>query len=382
MRITTLMLLGALGCADRPISAPAVTRADSAGIEIVVSSGPDSIVRFPIDEVTYLLDPGGVRAVFSNSTPQWVRASARGDIFVLDLDSRAIKRFGANGGYVGSVGQRGGGPGELMAPVTLLLSGDTLAVVDAGKRAVVRWASMGDSVLPQLTFPENRRVGTGYILRGDAILSSTDALVDATAYGAIQWSDMDSPTLRFELPEVTRIPCGARPLERPPLLAFRFHVAASQTSFVAAGTARYEVWRGDTVLRQSIRREYVPRPPTRQEISLAAGRGFRRTMANGGGCSLSASELQAAVGVVTQMPAIHGLRITEDGRVWVRRSFSRSLRGDVDEFDASGAYIRTWRSGALPVASLADGRVIVALDDADSGGISLGIVRLVDDHDE
>jgi len=45
---------------------------------------------------------------------------------------------------VSQIGKRGNGPGEMMLPLTLMLRGDTVAVVDATKRALLRWSHHGD----------------------------------------------------------------------------------------------------------------------------------------------------------------------------------------------------------------------------------------------
>lgn len=371
----------AIGCIDATPLTRAVVRTDSAGIEIVRSEGPDRSYDFPPRSESYLQDTDGTPYIFSGTTPQWVRTSRAAETFVIVTDKRAVARFDSLGRFSRLIGKHGRGPGEFLAPLMMMLYEDTIAVSDGFKRSLLRWSHFGDSLIAQITWPEDARVGRVYAVRGGDALSSSEGERAGAPVGTLGWSSDSAPLITFPSPEVVlvTVPCRPGPLERAAYFAPRFHVATAGSFTVTAGTARYEVWLLDEDgIARSIRRSYEERPPRASEVKLAAGSGFRTTMANGARCSVSARELIDSVGVAEVYPAIHGLSVTRDGSIWVSRTFTRNEIGDVDQFAPDGSYLRTWRNAPLPLASLPDGRLIVPREDEYSGGTLLELVRLPD----
>lgn len=365
-------------CRPATPAALGTTRTDSAGVEIVVSSGVDVSLDFPDPAGQSLLGQDGTPYIFGMSTPQWVRTTAAGDVLVLDTDLRAVVRFDSAGRQSGTIGGRGEGPGEFRRPLSLMLNADTISVYDPLKRAILRWTGNGETLIAQQTLDTTVAVGTPYARRGGSVLFEIDVEIDGQRHGALSWSTDSTPLLSFPFPPTTMISLGCRdrPIERAQLFSPRFHVATDGSSVVAAGTAEYQIWIiSDSGIVRSIRRDVPTRAPTRAEVRIQAGRGYSSTI-NGRKCSLSAAELIERSGVAAVFPAVHGLAITADGHTWVMRSFQRESRGTVDEFDSTGVYLRTWRDAPLPLGMMPDGRVIVPRDDQDSGGTLLQVVRL------
>lgn len=378
IKAQSLLALTVLGCSE-PSQSELLTRADSAGIEIVYSAGPDRIQDFPAPGSNYLLDTDGSPYLFTQYTPQWVRTSSSGDVVVIASDRHALARFDSGGRFHGLVGKRGQGPGEFGAPFTLMLRGDTIAATDGFKRAVLRWSHLGDSLLPQITWPEDQQVGTVYAVHGEDALAAGSGDRNGRPWRTLGWVSDSAPLISFPAPQVITVtlPCsGGMPTRRHAYLTPQLHIATSDSLVVVVGVERYEVWilDDDGVVR-SIRRAHVPRPPTESEVKLAAGRGLRHTI-NGVSCSVSARDMIDSVGVADVYPAVHDLSITSDGSIWVSRTFTREEDGDVDQFALDGSYLGTWRNAPLPLAVLPDGRLIVRRSDENSGGLLLEIVRL------
>jgi hypothetical protein len=71
---------------------------------------------------------------------------SRGRIFVLDFQAQHIKVFSPEGEYQQTIGRRGGGPGELLGAVSVLMGpGDTLLVPDNRALRFNRYAPDGSS---------------------------------------------------------------------------------------------------------------------------------------------------------------------------------------------------------------------------------------------
>lgn len=60
--------------------------------------------------------------------PISVAVDSKGEIYVLDLVSCNIKKYSKDGEYLKTIGEKGTGPGEMLTPLTLTISNDTLLV--------------------------------------------------------------------------------------------------------------------------------------------------------------------------------------------------------------------------------------------------------------
>lgn len=134
-------------------------RTDSAGIEIVFNSimasavpvfaSPDSVPSLRLGTLDG--SPEEQFGVVSDVLPL-----PDGGVAVLDGQAAQIRLFSSDGAYRMSLGSNGQGPGEFQSPIELgLLSGDTLAVYDAGPRRITRFGP--DGVLGRITTLEDTR---------------------------------------------------------------------------------------------------------------------------------------------------------------------------------------------------------------------------------
>jgi len=139
------LLAAACGEADRQW-AGSVT--DSAGIAIV-SNTADGI--WSSSDVWTLEEELRIGTLEGDPEYQfgqisWLAVDAEGAIYVLDSQAQHIQVYSPEGEYRQTIGQRGGGPGELQQAGFLFMGpGDTLLVPDIGNRRVNRYAPDGSS---------------------------------------------------------------------------------------------------------------------------------------------------------------------------------------------------------------------------------------------
>ena len=133
--------------ADEPGARPVSTRTDSAGVEIVFSEVP--LAGAPVYAVMDSTPSLRLGSVDGSAEEQFgsirgMASQSDGGIAVLDQQAAQVRRFGPDGAYLGSLGSRGEGPGELMRPDGVArLHGDTLAVYDWQTRRVTRYPMEG-----------------------------------------------------------------------------------------------------------------------------------------------------------------------------------------------------------------------------------------------
>jgi len=164
---------------------------DSAGVEITVSSSPLLVggAGWRID-ADPLLQIGAVQGDEAYQFT-WIEDAVRapdGKVLVLDLQSREVRVFGADGGHLTTFGGSGEGPGEFGRPAMLALAPpDTLLVWDPAVLRVSRF-SLDGGLLGEVSFltPVTERmlpVGSGrrlwHLSTDGALLSSGPMLSGA-----------------------------------------------------------------------------------------------------------------------------------------------------------------------------------------------------------
>lgn len=146
-----LPLLLVPGCAvSDPAAGPPLqtTRTDSAGVEIVMTTGLASLPQWTVDSVPALsigsVDGGGPEAL-SNVTG--VLGLRDGSILIADLPPVSVRLFDPAGRFVREVVREGAGPAELSGVGSpSLLRGDTVAIFDGSRGRVI----LMDSALQHL----------------------------------------------------------------------------------------------------------------------------------------------------------------------------------------------------------------------------------------
>src|SRR5690606_33257503 len=130
------LLLTSCGQSD---SHTVVTRSDSAGVALVVSSGPDQAASWSLS-LKYRLggQPSGPES-FYQLYPRYVSVSPAGMIGILNGHAFQASVFGPDGTLFRTYGAEGEGPGELSSPSAIAIRPDgEVLVYDFRKRALVR----------------------------------------------------------------------------------------------------------------------------------------------------------------------------------------------------------------------------------------------------
>ena len=136
MKRAWLPVIGVLtaGCGGGD-ARPAVTRVDSAGVEIVTYDGPDVTLAWTFDSLFALGGSDEGEDSFYAVRGRVVRADAAGNLYVLDASAKRIVVFDSAGVFVRAMGGPGGGPGEMEWPIALAVAPDGRAgAYDIAKR--------------------------------------------------------------------------------------------------------------------------------------------------------------------------------------------------------------------------------------------------------
>jgi hypothetical protein len=78
--------------------------------------------------------------------PVGIVAAADGRMFVADGGDRRVLRFAADGGYLGSFGREGQGPGELLNIFSMAIAGDRIVIEDLRNGRLSVWTTEGEHV--------------------------------------------------------------------------------------------------------------------------------------------------------------------------------------------------------------------------------------------
>jgi len=165
--------LGLVGCEG---AAPAaVTVVDSAGVQIVLSSGQPSV--YAVVDTTPLLSLGGVDEAGPTqfSLVQGIHIDRRGRMWIADGQSNELRIFSMDGVHVKTRGGEGEGPGEFMR-IRLIgaFSGDSVLVVDDANGRVAVFDPDGD-------FIRTERITAG----AEAVPRAFDVFADRSILGQL-----------------------------------------------------------------------------------------------------------------------------------------------------------------------------------------------------
>jgi hypothetical protein len=145
----SLLLAGFLAACGGQGTRWAGTISDSAGVTIV--SNTETGVWAPGEEWTFEEE---LRIGALEGDPEYqfgqvgfIAVDSKGQIYVPDIQAQHIQVYASDGSYVQTIGQRGGGPGELQGAAFVIMGpGDTLLVPDIQTQRVNRYAPDGSSL--------------------------------------------------------------------------------------------------------------------------------------------------------------------------------------------------------------------------------------------
>jgi hypothetical protein len=378
---TLALVIVAAACDARVDGAPSAgaVRADSAGVELIrIPLRPDQLHDVSVRADSVLRDSLGEPYLFTQLTPVNARTTPSGETAIAAPQEARVHLFDASGRAAGSLGARGGGPGEFRMPLTVLTHGDTLGVYDPQRLALQRWSGFGSTLLPQLTVSAELQGATMLALEGDRILLAVAIEDDVRRSTTLRWSSDTSPLLVAHQPagRVVPLPCLPVPVRRAQLLAPQVRTASYADRVAIATGDGYRIHLFERGRLKRIITRVVPERLTDQRaIAIAAGRGLRASL-GGTRCEITPARLSEIVGAAATVPPVNGLAITADGSTWVLRSLRSEKPPLVDQFDSTGAYVRTLRGVDVPIGVLPDGRLLVPIDDEDSGGLLAAMLRL------
>jgi hypothetical protein len=386
LRLST-MLVGlplATACGrGETVTAEAVVRVDSAGVEIVRSSGVDRPLPWTLAEVWRLGGAAEGPESFTRVGSHNLGADIAGNLYLMDGDASRIVVFDPGGEHLRSMGRKGEGPGELQFPIGLSVTpGGAATVFDVGKGGLVPFGPEG-SALPQVPFPHYTDPGVRHFQKTDdgVTVARSVQIEGRRGVELVAWRDDadGQDTVRFvysefEAPEMVDFGCiglALRPLFAPTV---RWAMAGGRIATATTGEYRVDVYQSDGRLSRSVRRSVSPGRATLADAIAEAEPGIR--MVGAARCEITAAEVAEGRGYLETTPAIRDIRLAEDGTLWVERfepgTPAAGRSGTIDVFDASGAYLGSLPGGTrFPILLLPDDRVALAEKDA------LDVERLV-----
>lgn len=363
-----LLALVAAACDAPGGGAPAVSRADSAGVAIVRSGGEDAALPWRFERRHALGGAESGPQAFYALRARQLAADEAGRVYVLDARNGRVAVFDSAGAHLASMGRKGKGPGELDRPSTLHLEADgTVAVLDHGRGGVARFAPDGralDTHAPgiPLAFDYARVAGgaVAAVFEPGAVFRERLVFVDGARQRPL--GVVERPTKR-----VSYAACGFDATEGPLLLPeLRWSARGDEVAVSARPEYVVDLFRGGR-LAASVRREVRPRGATREAAVAAAleDAGVRALL---DGCAIDAAQVADRRGWAGVVPAVRAVSLAPDGHLWVERTPEPGRPPRVDVFAPGGAYLGTLPEGApFPAVWLSPARL--GAIEADEDGV-------------
>lgn len=338
--------------ADAP--AAEVSRVDSAGIEIVTSGGEQALDWQLEPELSLGGHDDGPEAFF-RVHPGSI-AAHQGVLFILDPGNHRVLAFDAEGRHLRTLGGRGGGPGELQWPQSLMVEADgTLAIADISRHGLVRISPEGE--------PLESRVLDGWF--GGRIALYDDGMVVQVDAGGSEEpqsqlvhlvGEQRSTLLSAPRPQLKPVDLGCvqiggmAPYFAPSLT---WGTGAGRLVVNQAAGYQLDVYSGHGLVRR-IRRDVPPRPATLELAIQEVGESFEVKFGGGGSCVVPPEKVVEARGFAEVIPAIRKVAVAPDGTVWVQRFAVKGDDAAVDLFAGDGAYLGTLPPGTPFPATFLD----------------------------
>lgn len=357
-----------------------VQRTDSAGVEIVLSTGADRILDWQFERMFAVGGANDGPESFFRVSSRLVEADAAGNLFILDPQNARIVVFDKDGHFLRSMGSSGGGPGEFQSPESISVSPDgEVAVFDYGKVSLVRFDGNGEVIdeqpFPLFPTPTPWRPRRRHFeqFRDTTLVSTSTSPMAAGSLTQMLRQIVDSDTLLLaELPlpqpEMAMFEkCGGG-IPLLPLFAPELAWATQPGMVAMSSSAEYSVsFREAGSPTRFVRREIAPMPASRDQAILHLGEGMRFNFPRGP-CLIEPAEVVEKGGYADVIPLIGTLMLSPSGELWVQRFMvDRDAIVPIDVFDAGGAYIGTLeRESFSPVVLLPGDRVgVVEKDESD-----------------
>jgi hypothetical protein len=364
---------GSIGCGAAESNARgSVVRSDSAGIELVTSPSRDVPLAWRVEREFVR---GGEEAGIESYYALWkasVGADARGNVYVLDGNASRVLVYDRRGRLQRSVGSRGGGPGELQAPHSLVVTASgEISVYDYSK-GFVRFDASSQPLEEERTGLRPIPLRQRFVMptQGGTALATMGRHGDGLAY-QLRWTASHDTTLLAVTPlpraDMVRYPSCGGGMNLPPLFTPDLVWDATPDHLVVAMSAAYsiDVVRDGRVVRRV--RRAIPTIPAIRALAIAdLGDGFRINFGRGP-CVIPPEEMVDLRGFGPEVPMLRAITVAPDGSLFVeRRAPDEPTTYRIDVFDATGAYLGTLPDGTpMPLLVLEDGAIVAVERDAD-----------------
>lgn len=369
-----------VACGGGDSADPSVVRADSAGVRLITSTGPDKPLGWKFDTVGVLRDSVGEPWLFTNVSTSDVLTDRAGRVYVLEREP-AVRRFGRDGTYERSFGRRGGAPGEMQLPFLMRQQGDSIAVLDLARQAIVRWDPEFEPISDirlDGAFADVRdfsfRPGGVWLLRQYQADSAT-----VNSFHLDSGSTSPSFKISRPTPRMVQVSCSgglnfSAPF--PPFFspAIQFDASGGRVLVNVGPGYDLQLIEGMRHIAR-IRRDLVPRAPTVDDVRAQFPDGMKIQFGGSAACTLDLEALIASAGIAEWLPFVTGVALLSDGTMWVKRS-GNAKPVVLDVFDSDGSYAGTLTGHSLPVGRLPTGEVLFPVDDEDSGGVVIARVQI------
>jgi hypothetical protein len=353
-------------------------RSDSAGVSILTYDGPDRPLDWAFEPFDTIGGEDSGPGSFYRMRAGLVDVDARGWLYVLDPSGSTLNAFDQTGVPRWTAGREGGGPGEMLSPLSISVVGGDILVYDPQKRALLRWDTAGTHI-DEIPFGYQQVVNGVRVVRrhgdGLAVLARERYTGSDVRNVRLLHVEGDDTTTLFSAPldlsRTASYPACGMSLTLPVLFAPRVHWSGNTHEFVLVRSAHYAIdVFSDTAGRRSIRRTIEPEPVTEERALEALGNGVE------GGplapCRIDAAAQLQNHGYAPFVQLLRDVAHGPGGRLWVQRRVTGDTASVIDVFDADGLYAGSLPPGTpLPVVFLPDGRVGYVAKD------SLDVERLV-----
>jgi hypothetical protein len=389
-RWTPLLGLGAVLCGLPSCRGDSdsrdVQRTDSAGVEIVLSSGPDRALAWEFDRLFALGGSEEGPESFFRVGAGLVDADGSGNLFILDPQNARVVVFDTAGRFVRSMGAGGGGPGEFRTPASLSVSPDgAVAVFDYGKGGLVRFDATGavDDEQPFALFPTPDGQRHFSQFSDTTLVSSSTSPMEPGGLTQMLRQIVDADTLvlsQLPLPAVQMAmyeKCRVG-LMLPPIFAPELTWAPGPGVVALGTTTEYSISlvQAGNVTR-IVRRQIAPMPASRDRAIHHLGEGIRIGLSRGS-CLIDPAEMVDKRGVAEVIPLIGRIFLSPSGELWVQRfAIGRDGVAAIDVFNRRGGYVGTIAQDRLtPVVLLPGDRVgVVETDEVDVQRLAVLAIR-------
>ena len=349
-----------------------IQRTDSAGIEIVSHTGPDTPLDWTFSVAFTLGGKDTDEESFYEVGSTMIGVDAAGRIYVLDHSGNRVVVFDAAGRHVRTMGGEGGGPGEMRFPITLSVAPDgTVHVFDIAKRGFIRFGPDG-AVLDEervTVTPGNgapRFVGTRLVvpIRDLDVEHGTDRreLILVTGADTAAFATVERPAGGT----ITLTSCGMQMMGVGPVFQPDLRWSGFGGTVAVTNATGYDitVYRDGTPVRM-LRRSVAPAPASPEAAERQGGTGMK-VVTPEGVRTCDAAEVVEQRGVAEVIPVIANLAEGPSGTLWVRRTAEPDGPQPIDVFDGDGAYLGSLPAGSpFPAAALGDRLIAVERDDMD-----------------